>query len=110
MLLRAPSIEPRALSLFVKPDKKDDFKKLFNETFGEKFLLFTKEEVYEKQLFGPGEIGKKTDDFIGDFLAVATDNLCIGRSRPKKSALIGNHAGLTKEEMTIPFIVVKDKK
>lgn len=51
-LVRMPSIEPRALNLFVKEEKKEQFEKAFRKAFGESFLLLTKEQVIEKRLFG----------------------------------------------------------
>ena len=106
MLLHAPSIEPRALSLFIKEGCRERFSERFKTIFGDSFLLLTKAQVYESGLFGSGTPGKKTDDFIGDFLAVATDELCLAENR-KSPAFLGNHAGLTEDEMTVPFIRIK---
>ena len=53
-LVRMPSIEPRALNLFVKDGMAEKFSRLFNEHFHDQFLLFSKREVIEKKLFGTG--------------------------------------------------------
>lgn len=106
MLSRAPSIEPRALSLFVKDGCRESFRALFEETFGDSFILMPREQVIDSRLFGPGEAGKRTDGFIGDFIAAATGDLCLAE-KPSRHPLRGVHAGLTADEMTVPFILAK---
>ncbi|MBQ8782355.1 MAG: alkaline phosphatase family protein [Clostridia bacterium] len=101
-----PSVEPRALSFFVKESKKEEFKELFNRLFGKDFRLMTKDEVFNEKLLGNGTSHHKASDFIGDFFAVATGNKSIYIKREERE-FIGVHAGLTKEEMTVPFIAVE---
>ena len=50
-LVRMPSIEPRALNLFVKEEKKEQFESEFRRLFGETFILYTKEQVLEEKLW-----------------------------------------------------------
>ena len=106
-LVRLPSIEPRALSLFVKEGLEKQFETVFHQAFGEKFLLLTKEQVKEKKLFGLGVEHPQFDSMLGDYLAVAIDNLAIFNTREEKEKFIGVHAGLTEEEMNIPLIAIK---
>ncbi len=108
MLKVPPSVEPRALSFFVKDGKAEAFKDEFNKVFGNSFRLMSKEEVFAENLLGYGTAHHKTKDFIGDFLAVATGNIMLNIKRSDFEA-IGGHAGLTKEEMTVPFIAVEVK-
>ena len=103
MLKIPPSIEPRALSFFLKEGKQDEFKAEFNRLFGDCFRLMTKEEVFSTSLLGFGKPHKKSRDFVGDFLAVATGEKSIFIKR-EEHKFIGVHAGLTEEEMTVPFI------
>ena len=109
MLKRPPSIEPRALSFFVKDGMKDDFKNEFNKLFGDDFKLLTKEEVFANNLFGFGKTHAKAHDFVGDFLAVATGKKSLFIER-EEHTFVGVHAGLTEEEMTVPFIAIETKK
>ncbi len=109
MLKVPPSIEPRALSFFVKDGMKDDFKNEFNGLFGNDFRLMTKEEVFEENLLGFGKPHPRTYDFVGDFLAVATGEKSLFIEREERS-FIGVHAGLTEDEMTVPFIAIETKK
>lgn len=106
-LVRMPSIEPRALNLFVSEEKKEQFVREFRKEFGEKFLLWSKDEVLERKIFGTGEEHPDFRNMLGDYLAVAVDDLTVFNTREEADALVGVHAGLTEDEMTIPFIVIE---
>lgn len=105
-LVRMPSIEPRALNLFVKPDKEEEFKKEFGKEFGDKFELWTKEKVIESQIFGPGAEHECFRGMLGDYLAIAVDNLSIFNTKEEEQQFKGAHAGLTEDEMIIPLIII----
>ena len=108
-LKRLPSIEPRALNLFVKDGYHEQLVTEFNKEFSDTFLLLSHEEVKKQKLFGPGAEHLRFDGMLGDYLAIATGDLSIFNSRKEKEIFIGVHAGLTKEEMEIPLIVVEKK-
>lgn len=106
-LVRMPSIEPRALNLFVKEEKKEQFLYEFQKEFGSKFLLWTKEQVLENNLFGTGEEHPNFRGMLGDYIAIAVDDLSIYNTREEADFFIGVHAGLTEDELIIPLIVVE---
>lgn len=106
-LTRLPSIEPRALNLFVKEDKKDEFVNEFNKEFGEKFILYSKEEVIEKKLFGTDGSDKILNELIGDYIAIGTSDLTIFNTYAERDKFIGVHAGLTDAEMEVPLIIIE---
>lgn len=106
-LVRMPSIEPRALNLFVKKEKKEQFEKAFRKAFDGSFLLLTKEQVIEKRLFGVEAEHPDFREMLGDYLAVGTGDLTIFSSREESEFFVGVHAGLREEEMMIPLIVVE---
>ena len=97
-LLHPISIEARAVSLFVKPEKIAEFPAMFNKHFGKWFKLVTKQEFERDYLHA-----EKPVRFVGDFMALATADygLCQNRDVPH---YISNHAGITKEELEIPII------
>lgn len=110
MLKIPPSIEPsRALSLFVKEGMQKEFETEFNKLFGNDFRLMTKEKVFAENLLGFGNPHPRTYDFVGDFLAVATGNKSLFTER-EEHEFVSVHAGLTEEEMTVPFIAIETKK
>ena len=53
------------------------FENEFRRLFGEKFLLLTKAEVIERQLFGTATPRELFKDMLGDYIAIATDTLSI---------------------------------
>jgi len=97
-LLHPISIEARAASLFVKPQKIAEFPDMFNKHFGEWFKLVTKQEFERDYLHA-----EKPVRFIGDFMALATAEYSLYQNRDVKYC-ISNHAGITKEELEIPII------
>lgn len=104
LLKHQHSIETRCASFMVKDGKKEEFRKLFRKYFGEHFMLMDHDEFLQSGLLGTGVPHPRTDGFVGDFVAVATDAYCIGETH-EDAEMIGIHAGLTKEEMEVPLIV-----
>lgn len=107
MLVRQTSIEPRAISFFVKPECVKEFPRIFNDHFGSEYKLFTKEEALKNQLFGPGKMNANSTA-IGDFIAAAYKGRTIVWNK-NSHHFKSHHAGLSKEEMRIPFICYKYK-
>lgn len=103
-----PSFEPRALTFWIKEDKKELFVKRFNEKFKDDYILFTKKEFLDKKLLGEGKQHPKIDDFIGDYVAIAIGEIGIQLDNyiaPQKPPKISNHCGFTEEEMEVPLIL-----
>ena len=99
------SIEPRAVNFFIKKDKKEKFVQLFNESFGNYFNLYSKQEVIDSQLFGDGEENPIFDSALGDFLAIAKENKTILFNGDTE--FLSQHAGITDDEILVPLIVVQ---
>jgi hypothetical protein len=106
-LVRPPSIEPRAVNLFVKEGRIEELKGLFKRYFGEEFLLISKEEALEKGLFGPQPNFPWIEKALGDLIAVSTGKLCLFNTRQQCEQMKGAHAGATIEERRIPLIAVR---
>ncbi len=106
-LVRLPSIEPRALNLFVKKGKEKQFEEEFTLLFGKDFILMTKEEVIAKQLFGTGSEHSCFRSMLGDYLAIAVGDLTIFNTKEEAEKFISVHAGLTEDEMLVPLIVIE---
>ena len=106
-LKRLPSLEPRATNFFVKEDKIDGFKELFNSHFENEYLLYSKQEVLDMKLFGDGIQHKMIDSFLGDFIAIAIDKymFVLNESKSYKA----HHAGLLEDEMMVPLIIYSKK-
>ena len=107
-LLRNTSIEPRAINFFIKPDKKELFRKLFNKYFNNDFDLYPISEIIESKLFGDGEENEIFRDALGDYLAIAkTDKTLLYTGGEE---LVSHHAGYTDDEIFVPLILIKTNK
>lgn len=104
MLRHEPSIESRATAFFIKDGKKKAFERLFRKKFGKHFRLHTRDELLDMKLFGPGEKHPKLDEFLGDYMALATDRY-IFKSQSGDFTMKGQHAGLLADEMLVPLII-----
>ncbi len=105
LLLRPHSMEHRAATYWVKPGMQEVFRERFNSHFSEHFKLMTHDEFLSSGLLGTGSPHPRTDGFVGDFIAIATDEYCISE-RHGDNNLVGIHAGFTDEEMEVPLIVL----
>lgn len=108
-LIMPPTLESRAVTFWVKEDKRKTFEKIFNDKFKNEFLLFTKEDFLSKKLLGPGIQHAKIDDFIGNYIAISIGSSIIklgtNISKEKKDKK-STHCGFTKDEMEVPLIVI----
>ncbi|MDY3072864.1 MAG: alkaline phosphatase family protein [Eubacteriales bacterium] len=101
-LVRLPSLEPRVLNFFVKEGKREKFVRAFRREFGDKFLLLPMAEAIDAKLMGTGREHPLFRAMLGDFLAVAADDLSIFFAEEK---CVSMHGSLTEDEMLIPLLV-----
>ena len=103
MLVHPPTIEARAAAFHVKPECLSAFPGAFRNAFGENFLLMDR-ETFIRDYLGDGPVRPQVYDFVGDYMALATDldSIC---HRHEDFKLTGMHGGLTEQEMLVPLIV-----
>lgn len=107
LLERNTSTEGRACSFWVKKGKEKEFTDMFNELFRKDFILLSKKEVLENDLFGYGKSHKNFESSIGDYMAIAIKNKYF-EYYYYDDDIKTQHGGLTKEEIEIPLIIVSD--
>lgn len=103
-LLRVPiSFEKRTPNFFIKEGKNHEFETLFKKYYGEHFILMSRKEALDSQIFGEGDINPKAIEFIGDYVATSIDEYCLFATEELKDFVPfkGHHAGNTKEEMLV---------
>ncbi len=106
-MLSAPlHVEVRAVSLNVKEEKEEEFKKYFTEKYGEDFTLMKTEDLIQKGVFGP-----RTDKlkYLGNYFAVGTYSHALALLHPLSSPFPGQHTSMT-EEMEVPLIILPSIK
>lgn len=112
-MLMAPNGGTRTMNIFVKAGRAQEFKKLANKYYGDKFVIFSKKEVLSSGLLGRGTMHPKIDDTLGDFLIapIADCSLCYSTMYSQNRILpLGGHGGLSQEEMTVPLIIFANKE
>ena len=103
-LIRLPlSFEKRTPTFFIKEGTNKEFEELFNKYYGEHFVLMSKKEALDAEMFGEGDVNPKAIEFIGDYVATSKDEYCLYASKEmsKFDPFKGHHAGNTEEEMLI---------
>lgn len=98
-------VEGRMCAFKVKEGMYDTFEKLFNKYFGNEFVLKSKKEIIDEQLFGTGEEHKLFRESLGDYFGLAISNKFFKYS-VNSTDLVSMHAGFTEDEMRIPLIVI----
>ena len=101
-LVRMPSIEPRCSNLFIKEGMDEQLKRAFAEHFPDDFILISKAEAFERELFGKGTPHPRLNEMVGDYIAAAVGNISLYNKKSKN--FVANHAGLTRDEMEVALI------
>ncbi|MBI4895109.1 MAG: alkaline phosphatase family protein [Candidatus Aenigmarchaeota archaeon] len=107
-LERPLSGETRVAYCYVKPTFQRKFEKYIKKTFSHACDLYKSQYIAKKGWFGPN-VSKELLERIGDYILIMKDNyvikdIIIGEiDRP----FIGNHGGVSEEEMFVPLIVIK---
>lgn len=115
LLVRVPSNEGRCAFFKVKPFNGRKFVKLFNEYFADYFTLMTKKDFIEEGYLGNNinDENYKISSFIGDYVAIGKKNYyfnfdpVLASEEYDEMIFKSHHAGITANEMVIPFIVMK---
>ncbi len=111
-IIMPASLESRAITFWVKEDKREKFENFFKTKLKNQYILFSKEEFLEKNLLGYGKQHPKVDDFIGNYIAIAIGDSIIKLdtyTSKEKAEKKSTHCGFTPEEMEVPLIVVNCK-
>ncbi len=108
LLERKPSNDARCITFKVKPEKIQEFETLFNTIFGSEFLLYKSNDIIKLGMLGDpkGKISPRIKDFMADYTALAVGNYYF-KNVDDDVVFKSHHAGITKDEMEVPLIVIK---
>ena len=114
MLKRMPSNEARCTFFKVLDEKKNEFEEMFNKLFCDKFILMSGEKFIDDEYLGLNKYStkhKRIEEMVGDFVAIAIDEYYFDTLNDKAPSIVmkSHHAGLTKEELTVPLIICNKK-
>lgn len=98
-------IEGRMCSFKIKKGREEEFTSLFNKYFKNDFILKTKKEIIDSNIFGDGIENKYFKDSLGDYFSLAVGNKYF-RYKFLNRIHKSNHAGFTLDEMKVPLIII----
>ena len=99
-----PSLEPRAMTFYIKDEYKEEFEKEFKNEFEDRFVLLTHKQVIDTRLFGDKDNHPRLEEFIGDFLAIGKANTILAYKEKTIPSMKGQHAGMLEDELMVPII------
>jgi hypothetical protein len=101
-----PTGEHRLMYLFIRPGQADQVRSYFDHAWPEQFVFLNPAEAVTRGLFGPGKPHPRLFDRLGDLIVAARDEAYIWWAE-KENPLIGQHGGLSADEMIVPLLSVE---
>jgi len=101
--------EPRIVYCYVKLQKVEQFKKYIKTKLAKACSLCKSTDLIRKNYFGLFQSNKKLKDRVGDYTLIMKDNYIMKDFVPgeeDRTIKIGNHGGVSREEMIVPLIVI----
>jgi hypothetical protein len=98
--------EPRARHIYIKEGAASETIAQWQEFFGTKARVLSKESAIKDGLFGP-VVTEDSHDRLGDLIAIANNDLILvdpARVR-EESSMVGHHGGVTDIEVEIPLLL-----
>lgn len=101
--------EGRVAYCYVHPSKAKQFESYVRTRMKKYCWLYKSEDAVKKNMFGLQNPHPKLMDRIGDYVLVMKKNYLLKDTilDKKPDNLIGHHAGVSKEEMIVPLVLVR---
>lgn len=104
-----PTIDFGTASYFVKKEYVEEFVKEFEKEYKDSMYLFKTKEFIDKNMFGIEEFSDYSKNNLGEFISICKNGNCFINSSNLEEyygKTLGNHSGLSKDEMIIPLIII----
>jgi len=101
-----PTGEHRLMYLFIRPGLADQVRSYFDRAWPGEFVFLDPSEAVTRGLFGPGKPHPRLADRLGDLIVAARNGSYIWWAE-KENPLIGQHGGLSADEMIVPLLSVE---
>jgi len=103
------TLEPRAVYCYVRSGKVKQFESYVKTVFKKCCKMYESDDLIKDNYFGLFKPNEKLKDRVGDYVLIMKENyimkdLVLGE---KRKIYIGNHGGMSQEEMFVPVIVIK---
>ena len=75
-------------------------------------MLYTKKEFLEAHILGYGQQHPIVEESLGDFVVIGVTDKELHYTTGEQEVvhMIADHAGFSKDEMTVPLIIIKKQK
>jgi predicted AlkP superfamily pyrophosphatase or phosphodiesterase len=101
-----PTGEHRLMYLFLKPGQTQQVRSYFNQAWPDQFIFLDPTQAIDNGLFGPGTPHSLLAERLGDLIVVARGDAYLWWAN-KDNPLIGQHGGLSADEMIVPFLTAE---
>ena len=101
--------ERRLAYCYVRPSKTKQFEDYVRKNLKHACYLYKSKDLIKNNYFGLFKPNKKLFDRVGDYVLIMKENYVIMDSLlgEKREFHIGNHGGVSKQEMYVPLIIIK---
>lgn len=107
MLITPVCGDTRSCYFYVRANKYDDFQSYIRNNLGHACTLSKSSELVRQGWFGPGTPSEEFDGRVGDFVAMMKEGYALLNDIPGEEypELVGQHGGISEEEMLVPLII-----
>lgn len=101
--------DARVSYCYVHPSKAKQFEKLVKKELSFCCTIHKSTDLVKKNYYGLYEVNPRLLDRIGDYVLIAKKDYVIRDFMPNETIqpFLGNHSGLSKQELYVPLIVIK---
>lgn len=98
---------PRAVFLKIREEAQDKVQHFLRNTLKDNAIIMRSRDVLEHGLFGKGIAHPELEERVGDLIIFPKENHTVWYQYPnkKKSKKRGMHGGISKDELTVPFLI-----
>lgn len=105
-----PGIDYGTATYYVQEDKKDEFLEEFKKDYQDKMYIFDTNEFIKNNIFGREEISEYMKSNLGEFISFCKKGAyfvnTVENTKNYIGKIKGSHSGFSKEELTVPLIVI----
>ena len=105
-----PGIDFGTATYYVKNDKRKEFLEEFEKDYKDRMYIFETDEFIKNNIFGKEKISQYMKSNLGEYISFCKKGLYFVNTIVDAEKYIGkikgSHSGFSKEELTIPLIVI----